>query len=174
MKKLCAIALALVLSGCIIVDDFATHWDAATPDACLDRIADALYYQTYQRQLAEGEIGHLARGLKLEDQSFLLLKKNAEDNGGNLYRFEVENGVYTEFRLNPAMRDHFAETYPDAPVRIKRDTVTLPRLDEKTVSLLLTIARNPRYWEKKDAHLYNPLRNPTCAFDDRDLSKLDD
>ena len=174
MKHALAIAALCWLSGCIIVSDFGDYWAKSVEDPCLNRIADSLYYQTFQRRLETGEVSALTRGLEIEEQRFLLLKKNPEDAGGNLYRFEIENAVYTEFRLNPAMRERFEEEYANAPVEIVRDTVRLERLDEKTVSLLLTIARDARYWEKKDAHLYNPLRNPTCPFDDRSEAELKD
>ena len=173
MKSFVTLLAALCVSGCLIVEDFGNKWEEATPDACLNRIADSLYYQTFQRSLEKGEIAAHTRGLAIEELRFLLLKKDPADTGGNLYRFEVENGVYAQFRLNPAMREQFAEEYPNAPVRIERDTVVLPKLDEKTVTLLLAVARDARYWEKKDAHLYNPLRNPNCPFEDRDLTTLD-
>lgn len=168
------LAASLIVSGCLIVEDFQTKWDEAVPDACLNRIADSLYYQQFQRKLDKGDIASLARGLAIEEQRFLLLKKKPDDKGGNLYRFEVENGVYTQLRLNPAMRETFEKDHPNAPVRIVRDTVTLATLDNEVVSLLLSIARDTRYWETDEAHLYNPLRNPTCAFDDRDISTLEE
>jgi hypothetical protein len=167
------LAVAWLLQGCLIVDDFGAQWQAARADTCLNPIADALYYQAYQRRLPKGDIAHHARGLTLQDQHFLLLKKHQSDAGGYLYRFDVTGGIYTQFRLAPTMRNVFLAEYPDAPVVIERDTVRLARLDEKTVSLLLTIAQDARYWEKESAHMYNPLHYPHCAFEDRDLRQLE-
>ena len=48
MKSFVTLLAALCVSGCLIVEDFGNKWEEATPDACLNRIADSLYYQTFQ------------------------------------------------------------------------------------------------------------------------------
>ena len=164
----------LTLSGCLLVRDFGSAWEKATPDACLSPIAAALHFEQFQRNLNEGEINTLARGISLDGKNFLLLKNQAGDAGGNMYFFKVESGIFYRYRLNPARRAQFEEAFPDAPVSIRRDTVTLPNLEGKAREVLMAVASQTDYWEVADSSMYNPLRDPQCRFEDRDLSTLDD
>jgi hypothetical protein len=174
MRHALALAALLLLSSCIIVDDFSGYWKQGKTDVCLNKIAESIHYYAFKRDLAEGDIVKLARGLTLDNAQFLMLKKEPRDNGGYLYRFRVENGVFMRYRLKPTMRDMFAKEYPDAPVRIRHDTVTIAALDAPAVAFLTRIAADERYWEKEDATLYNPLHNPLCIYEDRDLKTLEE
>jgi len=173
MKRLLTCSLLLLLSGCIIVSHFGDYWKQGAEDACLNKIAESIHYYAFKRDLAEGDINALARGLTLGGERFLLLKKEKADAGGNLYRFRVENGIFMRYRLNPVMRETFLKEHPDAPVSIRHDTVTIDTLTKSTAEFLITIAKDARYWEKEDSTLYNPLHNPTCAYEDRDLKTLE-
>ena len=168
-KLLSALAL-LLLSACILVEDFGTAWDKAKPDSCLTKIAQSLYYAEFQRDPSEKHMDDLARGITLDGQNFLLLKKDPEDKGGRLYKFDVAPGhpstIFTRYRLVPTMRATFEKNYPNAPVSLKRDTVSIETLNAETEALLVTIAKNPKYWEAEDKVLYNTLHNPACRFDD--------
>lgn len=165
--------LLLLLSGCILVDRFGAAWDKATPDMCLSKIAESLYYAEFNRDPSAYKIDDLARAITLDGEHYLLLKEAPGDEGGRLYRFRVVNGIFERFRLNPTMRKTFEANYPNAPLSLKRDTVTLKSLGEAEVKLLTNIAKQPEYWESEDKTLYNTLRNPTCRFEDRDLTKID-
>lgn len=168
-----AITALFVLSGCILVDHFGKAWDSAKPDACLNKIAQSLYAGEFSRDPSGYEIADLARAITLEGQNFLLLKKSPDDKGGRLYRFRVTNGIFERFRLVPTMRARFEQDYPDAPVHLNRDTVSIENLEDAPRKLLIEIAKKPEYWEVEDKTLYNTLHNPACRFEDRDLSKLD-
>lgn len=164
---------ALILSGCMLVKDFGAVWEQATPDFCLTKIAEALYHNEFMRDPAEKDIDDLARGITLSGFHYLLLKSAPEDTGGRLYRFEVHNGIFQRMRLDPAMRHPFEVDHPDAPVELKEDTVMFEQLGKEELALIADIAGQPEYWEIEDQALYNPLRNPACRFDDRDLSSKD-
>ena len=174
-KKLLPLLACTLLSACILVDDFADAWTQSQPDPCLSKIAQSLYYSEFQRDPGERDIDALAHGWRLGDRNFLLLKKEIADKGGRLYRFDVIDGqpspIFRRFRLAPTMRKAFERDYPNAPVSLKHDTVTLDTLDAKTEKLLADIAHRPEYWEVEDQAMYNPIGNPTCRFDTRDLTK---
>lgn len=173
-RAISAIALLLALSACILVNDFGTVWKEAKPDPCLSKIAQSLYAGEFNRDPSAYEIDDLARAVTWSKHHFLLLKKAPDDKGGRLYHFRVTNGIFERLRLIPTMRTEFEKNYPDAPVSLKRDTVTLDDLSKAPRALLLEIANRPEYWEAEDKTLYNILRNPTCRFEDRDLKKLDE
>ncbi|MFM9889970.1 MAG: hypothetical protein ACKVOE_04895 [Rickettsiales bacterium] len=167
----CWLSAVLLLSGCILVDDFGHAWTESKPDSCLKKIAESLYVEEFRRNPDGVDIDAVAHGWTSGGHHYLLLKQNADDRGGRLYRFHVINGIFQRYRLVPTMREQFAHDYPNAPVSLKRDTVSLTQLNPDTEKLLAEIAAKPEYWEVEDQTLYNTLRNPACRFDDRDLSK---
>ena len=173
-KFLPLLALTL-LSACILVDDFGGAWTESKPDPCLSKIAAAIYFTEFQREPGN-DIDAIAHGWSIGDKHFLLLKKNANDKGGRLYRFQVVEGqpspIFQRLRLAPTMRATFEHDYPQAPVSLHHDTVTLDTLDAPQKKLLADIAAKPEYWEIEDQAMYNPIGNPTCLFDLRDLSHL--
>ena len=117
---------------------------------------------------------NIARGLKRPNgKNYLLLKKDAADKGGRMYRFEVVNGIFQRYRIVPTMRKTFEENYPDAPVSLERDTIAFETLGQKEWDLIDNIATQEEYWEQEDATLYNTFRNPSCHFDDCDLSRIE-
>ena len=173
LRLLAMTGMALLLNGCLVVEDFGHAWKDSKPDACLSKIAESLYAAEYRRDPTGMKIDTLAHGWTLDGNTYLLLKKAPEDKGGRLYRFQVTNGIFQRFRLDPAMRDLFEKDYPNAPVSLKRDTVRLKTLDAEREKLLTSIANKPEYWQIEEQTLYNTLGNPACRFDDRDLKKLD-
>lgn len=173
-RTLASLALLATLCGCLIVDDFGAFWNEGKEDPCLSKIAESIHYQAFKRDLQQGDINALARGVKLGDHLFLLLKKTKGDDGGYLYRFRVENGIFMRYRLNPVMRETFEKEHANAPISLRHDTVTIAKLNKESVGLLTTIASDDRYWQKEDSTLYNPLKNPLCPFEDRDLKTLDE
>lgn len=166
--------LPFFLTSCILVDDFGARWGEAKPDACVGKIAAALYYGEFRREMPMQESDNYARAITLGGQPYLLLKKQLDDKGGRLYRFTVKHGIFERYRLNPTMREAFEREHPNAPVSLARDTVTLAALTPEIEALLATISQDARYWESEDKTLYNPMRNPLCRFEDRDLKHLDD
>jgi hypothetical protein len=136
----------------------------AKADPCLMPIAESIHYQTFKRDLAKGDIDQLARGLKLENSNFLLLKKTPSDSGGNIYRFTVENGIFVRYRLNPAMREQFLRDHQNAPVHLRNDTARIDKLNDKTIDFLQKISGDASYWQKEDSAIYNPYANPQCGF----------
>lgn len=168
MKRItAAIALLLLLSGCILVEDFGPSWNEAKPDICLSKVATSLYYAEFRRDPKDKKMDELARALSWGGHHYLLFKKEASDKGGRLYRFTVIHGIFQRWRLKPTMRGTFLKEYPDAPVILERDTVTITTLDDETKKLLLDLSAKPDYWEIEEQALYNPLRDPDCRFDDR-------
>ena len=180
MKNFFALVTTLaLLTGCILVDDFGARWSEAKIDPCLGEVAKSLYYAEFRRKPADESMDSLARGLTLDGQHYLLLKKNADDKGGRMYRFTMSDAknaqhqVFQRWRLDPSMREIFAHDYPNAVAKIDRDTVTLPTLDGEAEKLLTEIAAKPEYWQIDDQTLYNVVRNPKCIFDTRNLTKKD-
>jgi len=174
----CRLLLPLValfaLAACILVDDYGTAWDEAKPDMCVGKIAQSLYYGEFNRDPADLKIDNIARAITIDNHNYLLLKQQPSDKGGRLYRFEVTNGIFVRYRLAPTKRADFKRDYPNAPVTLNRDTVTVKDLGPEVRKLLIEIAGKPDYWEVEDKTLYNTMRNPTCRFEDRDLTTIDE
>ena len=165
-------AALTLLTGCLLVDDFDAAWNEAKPDTCLSKIGESLYYSELRRDPQGKDLSQLVRGWVLGNNKFLLLKQDAADKGGRIYRFNVVHGIFQRYRLNPAMRAQFKKDYPTAKVVLKEDTVTIQKLDAESRKLLGEIADKPDYWEIEDQTLYNPIRNPLCLFEDRKGKEL--
>lgn len=170
-RRFLSVVALFFLSSCILVDDFGHAWRDSQPDPCLRKIAESLYAEEFRRDPTDKNMDNLAHGWSLEGHHYLLLKKDAGDKGGRLYHFRVTSGIFQRYRLVPTQRAQFLRDYPNAPVSLKRDTVTIDSLNPETEKLLAEIAAKPEFWEIEDQTLYNVLRNPACRFDDRDLSK---
>ncbi len=170
-NTLAALSLCL-LAGCMLVDDFSPAWKQGVTDACINKIAESIYLNEFRRDPADKDMSDHARTLTVGHEHFLMLKMDSTDAGGRLYRFGVVNGIFQRYRLNPTMRKTFEQDYPDAPVSLKNDTVTLATLDDDATKLLAEIAAKSNYWEIEDQTLYNTMLNPNCKFDDRDLKAL--
>jgi hypothetical protein len=162
-----------LLSACVAASNFGNYWQKSLMDPCLMRIGEAVHFAQFNRTLQEKEITTLVRGLKLQNHYFMLLKERAGDVGGNLYRFEVTNGIFQRYRLNPAMRKVFAHDYPQAPVHFRFDTARLDLRDKNAVALLLEIAAKPDYWQVESKAMYNPTLDAACPFEDRDLRTIE-
>lgn len=167
------LAAMLMLSGCILVEDFAPEWEKGKTDSCTNKIAQSLYYSEFRRDPEGKDMNTLAHSFTLGAFHFLMLKQDASYQGGRMYRFGVTNGIFQRYRLNPAKRAQFERDYPNAPVSLKHDTVTLRSLGALEMKLLAEISAKPEYWEIEDQTLYNTLRNPACIFEDRDLAALE-
>ena len=174
MKRFLILALLPLLAACIVVDSFGDAWDNAKGDICLNRISTALYHQIHERDVKEENIEKYVRGITIDGQHYILMKKNVEDKGGFLFRFRVKEGVFTRYKLNPVMRKEFTKEYPNAPVNVGEDTITIASLDEATTAVLTKVANDKRYWEDDDRTLYNPMHNEHCRFEDRDLKALEE
>jgi hypothetical protein len=174
LRRILPLLLLLpLLAACIIVRDFGGTWDKASGDICLNRINAALYYQVYEREYPEDKIADVARGITLSGEHYILMKQSPNDKGGFLFRFTVKGGVFTRYRLNPAARKLFEKEFPDAPVELRENTVTLAEFNDATLALLDKVAHDERFWETEDKTLYNTQLNPLCRFDDRDLKKME-
>lgn len=174
MKRIAALLALALLSACLLVEDFGHTWEEAAPDTCLDKIAESLYYSEFQRNPEGKDLTKLARGLKRTNgMTYLLLKKNEDDKGGRLYRFQVINGIFQRLRILPTMRPTFEANYPNAPVSLDHDMIRFAHLGADEWDLIDNIATQPEYWEIEDQTLYNPMHDPACRFEDRDLSKLE-
>ncbi len=163
-----------LLTGCILVDDFGKRWNEATPDPCISTLSESLYATEFRRDPEKKDMDTLARPITLNGNYYLLLKKDARDAGGRLYRFTIIHGIFQRWRLNPTMRTAFEVEYAHAPVTLERDTVSIHTLNAETEKLLLEISARPEYWEIEEQTLYNPLRDTACRFDDRPREELED
>jgi hypothetical protein len=168
----CRLSALFLLASCILVDDFGSSWKFAKADPCLSKLVESLYFTEFRRDPDGKKMDEHAHAFAHEGFNYLLLKKSPEDKGGRLYRFQVQSGVFIRYRLNPVMRDIFTKNHPDAPVKLTRDTVTIPTLNEESLKLLTEISGNADYWEADDKALYNTFLNPQCRFDDRDVKAL--
>jgi hypothetical protein len=172
-RILLPLGIVLMLSACLLVDNFSPEWKKGKTDSCTSKIAEALYFTEFRRDPEGKEINELARSFSIKPFHFLMLKQNASDAGGRLYRFNVENGIFQRYRINPTMRKTFEADYPNAPVSLARDTITLKKLGPDEMKLLGEISSKPDFWEIEDQTLYNTLRNPLCIYEDRDLAALE-
>lgn len=174
MKQLIALGALAALTACMLVKDFGASWQEAKPDACISALMNSMYYTEFSRNPEGKDMNALAHAItRPNGKTYLLIKADADDKGGRMYRFQVVNGIFQRFRLVPTMRATFEQNYPDAPVSLARDTIQFEQLSEKEWELIDNIATQEEYWEIQDQSLYNTFRNPECRFEDRDLSALD-
>ena len=169
-RILAPIAALLVLSACILVDDYTPQWESGKTDSCTAKLAQSLYYSEFRRDPDGKDMDTLARSFSIGKFQFLMLKKDAADKGGRMYRFHVVNGIFQRYRLDPAMKKQFEQDYPNAPVSLAHDTVEIKSLGPDEMKLLEQINAKDEYWEIEDQTLYNVLRNPLCIYEDRDLA----
>ncbi len=154
-KYFATFLLIPLLAACIVVNDFSPLWQRAQEDPCLVDTAKALDVNDPQEELI--------RWVKLNDTySLMLIKEEAEAKGGNAYLYNVENNIITVFTPNKTRRADFEESYPDAPVQITEDKITLDILDDEALEFITKIAVQPDYWQTDKALLYNRRRVDAC------------
>lgn len=169
---LSATLAALLLSACMLVDDFGTSWDKGETDVCTSKLAESLYYTEFRRDPEGKDMSKHAHILTLGHEHFLMLKQDEADRGGRMYRFRVFNGIFQRYRLDPTLRETFEKSYPNAPVSLAHDTVDFKQLGEPELKLIEDIASKPEYWQIEDQVLYNSALNPACKYEDRDLAAI--
>lgn len=151
---------ALWLSGCILVDDMSAKWDDGISDPCIDAVVELEYTQSFERAKSPP----VARRFSDEDFHYLMLKNAADDKGGHLYRFIIENGIYVGYRPNPAMLKQFQQDYPDSVAQVSEDKVELADLSESSLALLRKVSAQDEYWVRDVKRMYNPSRKETCSL----------
>lgn len=154
--------MGLMLSSCLLVDDFGDAWTQAHYDLCVARISRDLYYRIYNREVSESQMEPLARVLRDGDTTYLLLKENPDDAGGRLYRIAVDHGFYLQYRPVPTARERFTAEFPDSPISLRFGLARTPALTPEVLRELRLTAQHPGYWEIEDKALYNPWTSPAC------------
>lgn len=158
MKHVLLLLCGLMLSACIEVDDFGKYWNQAFRDACIEAIARDRYYDDPKPH----SMKNLAHNLKVGDHTFLMLKEERARRGGNMIRYKVENGEYIAYHLNEDKREDFERDFPDHRLRITGETVTIPRLNRHSLTILEAVANDESYWQEAERLPYNPTHNPKC------------
>ncbi len=159
-KKFCAPLAALWLGGCILVDDMSAKWADGISDPCIDAVVELEYTQSFERAKSPP----IARRFSDGDLHYLMLKNSADDKGGHLYRFIIENGIYIGYRPNPAMLKQYKQDYPNSVAQVSEDKVELPDLSVDALALLRDVSANEEYWVRDVKRLYNPSRKEACSL----------
>lgn len=161
-------AVAVLLSGCIIVDDMSAKWDSGASAPCTDDVVALEYAKSFER----AKEPPVARTFEHDGYHYLMLKSKEEDKGGHLYRFEIENGIFIGYRPDPSMRARYAEDFPDSLAQMSEDKAELPDLSDTSLDFLSKVASDQAYWVIDVKRLYNPSRNAACPLfipvDDKD------
>ncbi len=160
----------MLLSACIIVDDFGPAWEEAQEDLCISRLAEAFYENSYKKR--HDSYDGLIRTITINDANFILLKENASDAGGHLYPFFVETGILISKRADPVAREYYEDTYARDDVIVEEDTITLTSFDVGMQNHLAELNDDARLWEEDLKMLYNTRLDRTCRFEDRNIDEL--
>jgi hypothetical protein len=160
--SLFALGIACIVSGCIVVDDFGGYWNKGFIDNCVNEIQ----HNRSKEEHADSKIPPkraLMRSLRIGKHTFLMVRENPDDRGGNMIRYKIESGKYISFRLNESKREEFLQAYPDSKVVLTTETATIPVLDDASVSMLEKIADDDSYWMESSREPYNPARRADCV-----------
>lgn len=160
---LLALAVACVLSGCIVVGDFGDYWNKGFIDNCVNEIQ---HNRSKEERNAKAKVAArrmLMRSLRIGKHTFLMVRENPDDPGGNILRYKIENGKYISYRLNESKREEFLRDYPDSGVVLTSETATIPVLNDDSAKLLEKIADDESYWVESSRENYNPARRADCV-----------
>ena len=92
----------------------------------------------------------------------MLIKEAEGESGGHAYLYRMDGKVITAFTPDQSKRALFENEYPDAPVAIDEDTLTIASLNEDVLSFIAELAQKEEYWRAEDGRLYNTARNEAC------------
>lgn len=159
LKNISLLLLLPALSACLIVEQYGSKWDEANFDPCLLPIVERFSEWEIEKDTAESQLRWLSIG---EDAGLMLLKENADDEGGHAYVYGMDGKVITVFTPDPSKRKVFETEYPNPPVAVEEDTVTITELSDEVISFIGTLAKQEDYWLVKDSRLYNTARNEAC------------
>jgi len=153
-------ALACLLAGCVVVDDFGKYWDKGFVDFCVN---DLILRDMEDDNEGEKVKDMALRSVRLGKHTFLMMRDHPGDKGGNLVRYTIEGDDYITYRLNDSKREDFLQNNPDAGIVLTQETATIPLLNDKMAELLTTIADDDRYWLENTRQPYNPTLRTDCA-----------
>ncbi len=162
MRKLLRIVLGFgvlaLLNACIVVDDFGDYWNKGFIDNCVNEIAsnDSDYDRASHHKTM------LLRSLRIGKHTFLMMRDDMDDKGGNLIRYKIEDGEYISYRLNESKRDDFLREYPSSVVVLTQETATIPVLNSESAGLLSAVSDDDSYWVESHRETYNAGRRPDC------------
>lgn len=160
----CAFAVAVLLSGCIPVDDFKEYWGKGVIDPELE----GAWYQSESHDLAftfsrAGDVYHVVepprenavtktssdrvRTLMVGNHHFLMIKDSDDTSGGELGLYVVSDAMLTLYSPREEKKDSFLETYTGDNVVINEQAFGIKELDAETLRVLESIADQPDYWE---------------------------
>lgn len=154
-----AVCLCVMVSGCIVVDDFAGNWEKGFIDICANDLMNNGDIRGARRLRAKTS---LMRSLRVGDHGFLMTREHENDKGGNLIRYAVRDGEFVTYRLNESRREDFKRQYPDSGVVITSETATIPVLDARALALLESVAADESYWVDSRRERYNPSGRTDC------------
>lgn len=155
------LALILILAGCIAVRDFGAYWGAGTIDPVIEGSWDNMQKDTagvrftkmtsmYKMEFIDrdGTEPKVARTLKIGNNTFLMVKKHADDKDGDLIAYALQGDQMAFFAPNRDRGAEFVNTFPDSGFKVARTSITIPVLDAKSFAVLEQIASDPKWWSE--------------------------
>lgn len=161
MKIAASLFLALLLSACIIVDDFGEYWAKGKTDRCIN---DLLYASMHadDASVEMKAITQTVRVIQFGGQDFIMMLNKPGSQDGNLIRYRIDGSEYVSYKLSEEKREQFLREHPHTSVVVTNDTVTIPQLNKETASLLGDIAGDNSYWTEASREPYNPKHRTDC------------
>lgn len=153
-------ALVLVLSGCIVVDDFGSYWNKGFIDNCVNSIVNANHDDDRRHNTQPKPM--LLRSLRVGSHTFLMMRDDMASKGGNIMLYKIVDGDYISYRLNESKREDFSRDYPNSMVVLTSETASIPVLNNESIALLSQVADNESYWVESHRETYNPARRADC------------
>lgn len=159
-----AMGILLMLSGCIIVNNFNEYWEHGTRDPALDGVwhmpnsqrpalvfspSDKDYYVTVPDDVEQKSTPseEHARTLTIGSHTFLMIKTTKEQLGGDLVLYTVKEDKLTLYAPVKSKRESFEKSYAGTNIETTSQTARIKTLDVRTVRILQSLAAKPDYWQ---------------------------
>ena len=150
MKKIALSALCLLLSGCLLVDDFGTEWEKGETDTCI-RLKDATPTQVH-------------RSVTIQGYDFLMLKDDASNKGGMLLSYEInDEGEIVAYDFRQDKVADFEKAHPNSPIILEKSemltTARVTSLTPEVYKIIGDVAGNEDYWEQAKDSPFESYKN---------------
>ena len=151
--------MTLVLSGCIVVDDFKQYWNKGTVDPKLEgqwqdqgsKEPSVIFVRQEENYALvvpnETTPSELIRTLSIGKYTFMMIKTSKEDKGGDLIRYSVEGNALKFYTPNEKKKTEFQRFYKLNAVVFDEETIRFKEINAQIISMLQAVSGKPDYWE---------------------------
>ncbi len=138
-------------SGCMIVEDFGTHWDQGIVDSALegswqDSNGECMQYIKSNDHYTMKNENLIIRTLPLKNSTYMMMKENESHF---LYKYTVSDQKLTLYTPDKGQREAYQKQYSNQNITLNDYTVTITTLDASVIDLLEKIGNQPEFWKEE-------------------------